>query len=687
MNAHGPDQEGAEEELAKDTVGALRKRTASNAVNIRVEKRSRHEHPVLEKPLGNLGSRCLCSQDRLNCSCLSEEDDDIFRAFESDVAAIDEYKASHFDPTHASDPGFDQFYGISRRKLRATIVVEEPRSYILCDSPQEALTYFKTNEKEVRRRIKHIIFSLKAMASGISHNGMYWKGLCNYMRKYMCVESIMIPVPYDPVSAHVQYESSEDGGSGEETTADRLAFESLPTLHKTTFPPPELLPSESSVLAERRRAFDWKILSHLSRALTSGYLKEIRLNYPVSFPQSVIPDLKVLRAIHKHTQEYATEKRRLAILAGNVEPNRMRAQYAFNLTTRASAPVESAYAVAVSKVHYSKTSHPRLSLLGLPREMRDRILELAVSTSGWTSLHIMDFTLDHNKHKRIQMKPSPDVYLRLRLVSRQIQLESSPFLFKDKTLVLACDAKEAYRYLIRLPTDTLKHIKKLRLHERILHDGDEGSRHAWPRFVEFIARQIPLQEMILHAPSDPSFPGAFLEEGEATVPGDENGEKDAEEVERRRIQRCQALVKDWHGYWWPGARLAVQLLLQKRIAKCIKLRHEAKDYFWRCKIHDPHELQVVTELSYAYDRRLDQSDHQLAVKLLLDFFLQSNEFTGQEADYKYWYKEAMMRHPDRKMLHFDISAGMDDDGYQVIVITRKKELGDAVLLQGQQRSV
>lgn len=299
----------------------------------------------------------------------------------------------------------------------------------------------------------------------------------------------------------------------------------------------------------------------------------------------------------------------------------------------------------------------------------------------------MNYALD-GKTKRVRMRPLSSAYCALRLVSRQIQLEASPFLFKDKTMVIACDAKEAYRYLTRIPTEELKHIKRIRLHELVLFGGDEGNRHAWPRLAEFIASQIPLQELVLHVPNEPTFYDSFTDEDEASTSGDEEEDEDAEEIEPGRIQRCQAMLKNWMEYWWPGARLVMQLLLQKRIGKCIKLRHEAKDYLDRCGFpakHELHKLNAVAELRYAYDNKLDQSFRQLMGQHIFDSFMKTTQLTGEEAWYKQWFDEDMMRHSHRKTFEFDTSAGTDDDGYQVVVITRRKELEDVVLVQGQKR--
>lgn len=148
-------------------------------------------------------------------------------------------------------------------------------------------------------------------------------------------------------------------------------MEFLPAIQGATFPPPQLSPKESIVLKSRRRTFDWKILFHLSQALVSGFLKEIRLNYPVASGCSISPNFTAMRAIHEHTQEYAREKRKAALQAGRVDPDCVRAQYAFNLSMRASAPGGLTSVVAISKMHHSRQTHPRLSLLGLPRGKAD----------------------------------------------------------------------------------------------------------------------------------------------------------------------------------------------------------------------------------------------------------------------------------------------------------------------------
>ncbi|KAE9979881.1 hypothetical protein EG328_000639 [Venturia inaequalis] len=613
-------REEEEGDSAHETEAALRKRAASNALDIRVNKRPRHEGLEVDSqsesdgPYGRPGGEALGEQERSERGAMLTEDDELYRSLEREVDDMIKYKASNHDPRHISDPGYDQFYGFTGADCQSTTVVEESKSYIICDSPQEALKYFKTHEKEVRRRIKHIIFSRKAVAVGPSLNGMHWKGLCNYIRKYMCIESIMIPVPYDPLSGHVRYKSSENDDLIEETIGHRTC----PASDGATFSPPQLSPKESFVLKSRRFTFDWKILFYLSQALVSGFLKEIRLYYPAPFGNTMSPNFKAIRAINKHTQDYAKEKSKTALQARNVDPDCVRSQYAFNLS----------------------------------------------------------------------MQPFSNAYCALRLVSRQIQLEASPFLFKDKTLVIACNAKEAYQYLIRLPTDQLKHIKIIRLHELVLYSGDEGNRHAWPRLAEFIASQIPLQELVLHVPNDPNFYDSSADDDEATTSGDEEEEEDAEEVALRRIERCQTMLKDWIGYWWPGARLVMQLLLQKRIAKSIKLRHEAKDYLDRCgfpaeiKLHD---LDAVDELGYAYDNKFDASFRYLMAQRMFDFFMQSTQLIGDEEWYEQWYEEDMMRHPYRRTFEFDTTAGTDDDGYQVVVITRKKEVEDVVLVQGQKR--
>lgn len=104
---------------------------------------------------------------------------------------------------------------------------------------------------------------------------------------------------------------------------------------------------------------------YLSQALVSGFLKEIRLTCPVSFPHSIGPNLEAVRTTHEHTQDYARERRKTALQTG--DPDSVRACYKFNLTLRSSAPGDPLSVMAISKMHYSRPSHPRLSLLGLPR--------------------------------------------------------------------------------------------------------------------------------------------------------------------------------------------------------------------------------------------------------------------------------------------------------------------------------
>lgn len=251
MSSNTPDpisEKGEDGDLAQDTEVALRKRAASNALDIRVNKRPRHEwlevndyleQPSVERdhrrakragpykiygrdePSERPGAETLREQERLKRSSILTEDDVIYRDFEREVAKTMKYKDSKYDPTHASDPGYDQFYGYSSHRRRDTTAVEDSKGYIICDSPQEALLYFKTNAKDLRRRIKHIIFSLKAVAFGPSLNGMHWKGLCNYIRKYMCIESIMIPVPYDPLAAQIRHQSFEGENLMEEIMENR----------------------------------------------------------------------------------------------------------------------------------------------------------------------------------------------------------------------------------------------------------------------------------------------------------------------------------------------------------------------------------------------------------------------------------------------------------------------------------
>jgi hypothetical protein len=97
-------------------------------------------------------------------------------------------------PPKTFDPAYDPYYHFQRRRN----MVDEVASSILCESPREALGYFKRNDKRIRRRIKHVSFTAKALAFGPSQNGIHWRGICNYIQDYMCIETVTIPVPYDP---------------------------------------------------------------------------------------------------------------------------------------------------------------------------------------------------------------------------------------------------------------------------------------------------------------------------------------------------------------------------------------------------------------------------------------------------------------------------------------------------------
>lgn len=219
LNSQDPIRGEEDGHLAQDTERPLRKRAASIALDIRVDKRPRREDLEVNDHLEQ--SVVGCEQECIRHISTLTEDDSLHRNFEREVDKMTKYKASTYDPKHASDPGYDQFYGLTSPHRQSTVVVEESKSYIICDSPQEALRYLKTHEKDIRRRIKHIIFSCKAVAFGPSLNGLHWKGFCNYIRKYMCIESIMIPVPYDPLSGHIRYNSSEDDDLMQEAIEDR----------------------------------------------------------------------------------------------------------------------------------------------------------------------------------------------------------------------------------------------------------------------------------------------------------------------------------------------------------------------------------------------------------------------------------------------------------------------------------
>lgn len=263
------------------------------------------------------------------------------------------------------------------------------------------------------------------------------------------------------------------------------------------------------------------------------------------------------------------------------------------------------------------------------------------------------------------MRPLSCAYPILRQVSRQIQLEVSPFLFKDKTLILACDANDAYRYLIQMPSELLKHIKKIRLAEPILRGHDEEDRKNWPRLAAFLGRQMALQEVILHVPDDPSFQ-EIMENGE-----DDEDEDDEDDEETKRLMRFKNTVKAWIGYWWPGAKLVMQLLLQKRIAKCVKLRHYARNYLDLCDLMSPaklYEMHAVAELRHSYDSLLDECWLQKAF----------NIFRDRQMHQGNWCTDLKLTDDfEKDMLEFDVAAG-EDDGFEVVIITRKKEEKDSV---------
>jgi hypothetical protein len=112
------------------------------------------------------------------------------------------------------DPGYDSVYDHAYQHKKTTSVVDEAASSLICDSPCQALAHFKTSEKKYRRRIKHVAFSVKAVAFGPSRNGNHWKGFCNYIQNHTCIETVTIPVPYDPYPA-IHSMISDDGSPSE----------------------------------------------------------------------------------------------------------------------------------------------------------------------------------------------------------------------------------------------------------------------------------------------------------------------------------------------------------------------------------------------------------------------------------------------------------------------------------------
>jgi hypothetical protein len=287
------------------------------------------------------------------------------------------------------------------------------------------------------------------------------------------------------------------------------------------------------------------------------------------------------------------------------------------------------------------------------------------------------------QESRIRMKPLSQDYLSLRSVSRQIQVEASRFLFKDKTLVLACDAGDAYRFLIKMPTDVLQHIKTLQFHELILLGRNGENRRNWPRLSKLIGKQMAVRQVILHVPNDPSFPNAFDDEDESDDSEDDSDDSDSNGAERRKVKRFRSLMDNWIGYWWPGAKLLIQLLIQGRIAHCIKLRYESMDYLNRCGIKDSaglDKLKSIAELRYPYDSWLDERWLKGAAKRFRAIIEEGP--IGDNAALT-WYKPVNLSTNEKDLLDFDTGLGKDKYGHQLVVLTTKATQGS--LWNGQKR--
>jgi hypothetical protein len=266
------------------------------------------------------------------------------------------------------------------------------------------------------------------------------------------------------------------------------------------------------------------------------------------------------------------------------------------------------------------------------------------------------------------MEPSIQDDLSLRLVSRQIRVEASRFLFKDKTLVLACDAGDAYRYLIQMPTDILQRIRTLHFHELILLSKNRENSQNWPRLCKFIAKQMAIREIILHAPSDPTFPNAVDDEKSDGTKGDSDDE-DSDEAKRREEEKKKGILVEWLEYWRPGAKLLIQLLIQGRIANCIKLRHESKDYLDRCGIKDSAGLNKLTLLSKLRDPDDDDNYLMEEAALVNTLMAMGPHVYNMLLN---WYKNKIQNigTVTGNVLQFDAELGQDEEGYQVVVFTR-----------------
>lgn len=267
------------------------------------------------------------------------------------------------------------------------------------------------------------------------------------------------------------------------------------------------------------------------------------------------------------------------------------------------------------------------------------------------------------------MEPSIKDDLSLRLVSRQIRVEASRFLFKDNTLVLACDAGDAYRYLIQMPTDILQRIKTLHFHELILLSKN---RENWPRLCKLIAKQMAIREIILHAPSDPIFPDAVGDDESDGTKGNSDDE-DSDEAKRRKEEKIKDILIKWFEYWRPGAKLLIQLLIQGKIANCIKLRHDSKDYLDRCGINDSaglNKLTLLAKLRDLDDGKLDDNSLMGEAALVKTLMAMGPHVYNMLLT---WYKNQNKNTitVTGNMLQFDAELGQDEEGYQVVVLTRK----------------
>lgn len=239
------------------------------------------------------------------------------------------------DLIHSRDEGYDAFYPC---KGKLTEVFDH-ESRICVKSPREALGYCKSNSKKIRRRIRHITFTEEAMLSNRTPNGAYWNGLFKYMRTHLCIETIDIPAPFCELS-ELEFASDLD-------MIDLWDF---------------------------RSAYDKQVYDLLGYALFHGSLKELKLRF--SHPHQDAKrwaDFGPVSSIKAAVTQATLDDQEKGVSQGRTSAL-VRARIAQpHWSTNENMTLE------VMKLN--RTVHPRASLLGLPREIRDNILRLAYPKS------------------------------------------------------------------------------------------------------------------------------------------------------------------------------------------------------------------------------------------------------------------------------------------------------------------